>query len=122
MLLLKSGSSRGEVFHHQVPIMFLPAGGKVLRLSLGESGVVEDEFGSGSLFSELELRNRVFAWIPDHDTPSLDNPPVGHEFNMPAHNMTGEQGEGAAHVRADLRRFILHGEAAEFDDLVELIG
>ena len=87
--------------------------------------MVKNDFGTGTLFGEFELHNRVDAWNPIHYTPRLDNSLVWHKLDMAACDVAAEKGERAAHLPADFggffpkRRARLHGPT-ELNDFVKL--
>src|SRR5207253_11309929 len=56
---------------------------KVLRFALRETGVVEDELGSGALLDECETRDGVNSRFPVCHAPSLNNPLIWHKFDVP---------------------------------------
>jgi len=87
--------------------------------------MVKNDFGTGVLFGEFELHNRVDAWNPIHYTPRLDNSLVRHKFDMAACDMAPEKCERASHLQADFGGFFpkrharLHGPT-ELNDFVKL--
>ena len=88
--------------------------------------MVKNDFGTGTLFGEFELHNRVDAWNPIHYTPRLDNSLVRHKLDMAACDVATEKCERATHLPADFVGFFpnfprLHG-AAESNDFVKLSG
>src|SRR5258708_21454720 len=93
-------------------------------LPLGEACMVKHNLGPDALLHEFELHNRVDTRIPGDHSPGLHNSLVWHEFEVPSHDMAGEEGERAAHFTADFRRRCPqhlarpHG-SAEVYDLVE---
>jgi len=87
--------------------------------------MVENDFGTGTLFGEFELHNRVDAWNPIPYTPRLDNSLVRHKLDMAACDMATEKCERATHLPADFGGFLpkcharLHGPT-ELNDFVKL--
>src|SRR4051794_10631307 len=62
-----------------LPIVAPPSGCKMLCLSFGESGVLEDNFGAGALWDEIEPSDRILTWIPATSTPDFDNSMVRYK-------------------------------------------
>src|SRR5215467_13575649 len=89
--------------------------------------MVKKDFGTGPLFSEFELHNRVDTGIPIHYTPSLDNPLVRRKFDVTTYDVTTEKCKCATCLSANFGRFFpqrhagLHGHA-KVHDSVKLSG
>src|ERR1700732_27693 len=89
--------------------------------------MVKIDFGTGALFGEFELHNRVDTGIPIHYTPRLDNSLVRHKFDMATCDVATEKCERATHLPADFGEFFpqphagLHG-STELNDFVKLSG
>jgi len=97
----------------------------VFRFALGEAGMVKDDFRPGALLHELEPRDRVHTRIPVDHSPALHDSLARQEFEVPSHDMPGEERERAAHFTADFRRrcplHLAHPHgSAEVYDFVEL--
>src|SRR3984957_17082800 len=109
-----------------IPVMLLPAGGQVLRLTLGERGVVEDEFGRSALVEELKTGNRVHAPRPAQNAPGLNDELIGRELDLTANDVAAKQRECATRMRTQHRGLVHFGHgiglhhAAQLDHLVEL--
>jgi hypothetical protein len=73
----------------------------MLRFAFREARMVKNDFGAGTLFPQFELHNGIDTGIPIHNTPRLDNSLIGHELDLPAHDMATEKGERATHLLAD---------------------
>src|ERR1700692_816187 len=86
-----------------IPVMLLPAGGQVLRLTLGERGVVEDEFGRSALIEELKTGNRVHASRPAQNPPRLNDEFIGCELDLTANDVATKQRECATGMRTQHR-------------------
>ena len=86
--------------------------------------MVKNDFGTGTLFGELELHNRVDAWNPIHHTPRLDYSLVRYKLDMAACDVATEKYERATHLPTDFgglfpkRHARLHGPA-ELNDFVK---
>src|SRR5215472_7291766 len=87
--------------------------------------MVKNDFGTGVLFGEFELHDRVDAWNPIHYTPRLDNSLVRHKLDMAAGDVATEKYERPTHLPADFGGFFpkrqarLHGPT-ELNDFVKL--
>ena len=87
--------------------------------------MVKNDFGTGTLFGEFELHNRVDAGIPIHYTPRLDNSLVRHKLDMAARDVATEKCERATHLPADFSGFVPKRHArlrgpTELNDFVKL--
>src|SRR5215471_16886557 len=87
--------------------------------------MVKDDFGTGTLFGEFELHNRVDTGIPIHHAPRLDNSLVRRKFDMTTYDVATEKCECATRLSANFGGFSprrhagLHGPA-ELHDSVKL--
>ena len=84
--------------------MRLPALGEMLLLLRRESGVVQDEPSPSAFGLELEPGNRIDAFGPVDDAPSLDDSLLGDQLDVASYDMAAEAGEGTARPGVDLGR------------------
>jgi hypothetical protein len=88
-----------QIFRKWLPIVFVPPVKETLRIAIGETFVVKNEFRCGAAVRELELHNRVDARIPVGWTSGLDNSRVGNQLDLPPNDNPAKRREGAAHFR-----------------------
>jgi len=106
--------------------MLFPARREVFGGPLWKACMVKNELCLRTLVDQFELCNRIVAGLPIDDTPCLNNPLVRHKLKLPSHNVSTEDRERSANLRANLGSFrtrlhALHG-AAQFYQLGELAG
>jgi len=98
----------------------------MLSQTFGKASVVENDSGRGALFLKFKFRNGMDTRFPTADAPRLDNSRIGHEFKLPASDVSAKGREVAANHTADYGRFVtqLHRfhSATELHDLTELFA
>jgi hypothetical protein len=123
--LVRNTLRLSQEFFEGLPVVFVPAVEEGLAIAVGETAVIEGEFGAGAAIGEFEFYDRVDAGVPVHGAPGLDDALVRQQFDVPARDDAAKHGEGAADFGADLRwrcsggHARLHG-VAELDDALEL--
>src|SRR5262249_22144911 len=101
--------------------------GQVLALPRGKAGVIEDDFALGTLLDEFEAGNGVDPRVPIGHAPGLHDPAGGYEFDVTAGDVPAVEGEGAAHLGADVYGLVAElrarfGGGVVFDSLGERCG
>src|ERR1700720_137425 len=100
-----SGGSRlSQEFFEGVPVMALPSFRQMFCLAFGESRVVEDQFGAGTLFDEFELRDGIDAGVPVDHAPGLHDAVVRNQFDLAANDVATKNRKCAADFVTDCRR------------------
>src|SRR5580700_9034541 len=67
--------------------------------------MVERNFGGGTLLDKFESYDGIFSRFPTLRAPSLNNPLIGHDFDLPSRDIPPKDREGAACIAVDLRSF-----------------
>src|SRR5215472_10495721 len=124
---LFAGLTLSEIFLEWLPIVGPPTFSEVRSLSLRETGMVKNNFGSRALFDKLESRNRVLTRPPAGRAPCLDNPFVWNELEVASHDVAAKGGESSAHLRTDFRGFVFWDHAGlhrstKHHHFIELLG
>src|SRR5260370_16835869 len=66
--------------------------------------VIQDQSGSRTLCLELKLRDGIRTLGPGDDAPGLDNSLVGHQLDVPPHDVPAETREVPTGFATDLGR------------------
>src|SRR6516162_8534180 len=79
-----------QKFFERLPIIGLPAGGEMLRVSRGKAGMVENDSGSGALRGKLKTGNGIEPGTPAHGAPSLDDALARDELDLAPDDVAAE--------------------------------
>src|SRR5580700_8589868 len=83
----RSAERLGQQFLERLPIVLLPSGSQNFSLALRKTRMVKYDLGSGALLHQLELRNRIDAWMPAASSPGLHDSFVRHKFHLPSRDV-----------------------------------
>src|SRR5262245_26637066 len=96
----------------RLPIVHMPTRGEVFGCSRGESNMVENKFGRGTVLRQSKVGNGVDTWFPAGNPPRLDDALIFDQFNLTADDVVPKKRERpswfAAYprwVRADIQAF-----------------
>ncbi len=101
-ILIVCGMTLLKIFLEQRPVVFVPALGQMIVQTFGKTDVVENDMGSGAIWSQLEPSDGPCAFGPRHHSPTLYDSLVWHELEVSADDMSFEQGERSADLAVDL--------------------
>src|SRR4029077_20525722 len=94
-----------QKFSQRLPVVRIPSRTEMIKVPLGKSGVIENEFGARVLRFQFNLDQRISPFRKLlRQSPSLHDPPVRNQFNVPSDHQPAKHRERSANLRLDLGR------------------